>query len=329
MILENFAPAAAAIVEEGELQASDLFVGDASEFAELTNASISEMHNLTIALARVEHKCLVESNQELMEAGIKEFFAKAVETIKKWWNSFIAWLGSMWTKLKDVFVKREDWLKRNASVISGVADEKLKGVKVSIGEKVAETNFAGVAGEAIKSARSAVQVATHVNKDAVKDTRGAIEKGKEALLGMLKTRDLKKSVAKNIHDEMIGESKEVELSKSLVGKLLKVAQDTFKVVDQMKGAKVVADAAIKEAEGLARAGEGERDVVNAQVSYLRSICPDIQAVITGLTSAVSTANSQVMPVLVKVAGLAGKTEEKKEEKPEVKKEETDVLAQFM
>lgn len=320
MILENFTPAA--IAESGELQASDLFVGDASEFAELTNVSISEMHNLTIALARVEHKCLVESNQELMEAGIKEFFAKAVETIKKWWNSFIAWLGSMWTKLKDVFSKREDWLKRNASAISGVSDDKLKGVKVSIGANVATSDFAGLASKAISEAKDAVGLAQHLSKDAVADSRSFIEKSKEKMLGFLKTRDMKKSVAKNIHDDLIGESNEVELNKGLVSNLLKVANDTFKAADQMKGAKIVADAAIKEAEGLTRAQGGERDIVNARVSYLRSIGPEVQALITGFTSAVSAANSQAMPALVKVAGLA-------EKKPEAKQEGTNVLAAFM
>lgn len=324
MILENFTPAA--IAESGELQASDLFVGDASEFAELTNVSISEMHNLTIALARVEHKCLVESNQELMEAGIKEFFAKAVETIKKWWNSFIAWLGSMWTKLKDVFSKREDWLKRNASAISGVSDDKLKGVKVSIGANIATSDFAGLASKAISEAKDAVGLAQHLSKDAVADSRSFIEKSKEKMLGFLKTRDMKKSVAKNIHDDLIGESSEVELNKGLVSKLLKVANDTFKAADQMKGAKIVADAAIKEAEGLTRAQGGERDIVNARVSYLRSIGPEVQALITGFTSAVSAANSQAMPALVKVVGLVGKSEEKK---PEAKQEGTNVLAAFM
>ena len=320
MILENFTPAAA--LAEGELQASDLFLGDAGELAELSNTSISEMHNLTIALARVEHKCLVESNQELMEAGIKEFFAKAVETIKKWWNSFIAWLGSMWTKLKDVFSKREDWLKRNASAISGVSDDKLKGVKVSIGANIATSDFAGLASKAISEAKDAVGLAQHLNKDAVADSRSFIEKSKEKMLGFLKTRDMKKSVAKNIHDDLIGESSEVELNKGLVSKLLKVANDTFKAADQMKGAKIVADAAIKEAEGLTRAQGGERDIVNARVSYLRSIGPEVQALITGFTSAVSAANSQAMPALVKVAGLAGKAEE-------TKQEGTNVLAAFM
>ena len=323
MILENYTGAE---LGDDQMVASPDFQGDGHELAEMSINALSEMHNLTIALARVEHKCLVESNQELMEAGIKEFFAKAVETIKKWWNSFIAWLGSMWTKLKDVFSKREDWLKRNASAISGVSDDKLKGVKVSIGANIATSDFAGLASKAISEAKDAVGLAQHLSKDAVADSRSFIEKSKEKMLGFLKSRDMKKSVAKNIHDDLIGESSEVELNKGLVSKLLKVANDTFKAADQMKGAKIVADAAIKEAEGLTRAQGGERDIVNARVSYLRSIGPEVQALITGFTSAVSAANSQAMPALVKVAGLAGKAEEKK---PEAKQEGTDVLAAFM
>jgi hypothetical protein len=76
MILEN-------VNNEHDLPASPDYLGEGFELADIQLDAMTEMHNLTIALARVEHKCLVESNQELMEAGIKEFFAKAVETIKK------------------------------------------------------------------------------------------------------------------------------------------------------------------------------------------------------------------------------------------------------
>ena len=326
MILENYTQSAV----EGELQASPDFVGDVSELSELTAQSIGEMHNLTIALARVEHKCLVENDQSLLEGAVGEFFKKAAETIKAWWNKFIAFVGSLWTRLKDVFVKREDWLKRNAAAISGVTDEQLKDVKVKVGANVGSTDFSGVTAKAIAEAKDAVGLASHLSKDAVSDTRGFVEKAKEKMLSMLKGNDGKKSVAAAIHDSLIGESGEVQLSKAGVATFLKVAQDTFKAMDQMKGAKMVADAAIKEAEGMAKANGGEKEVVNARIAYLREIGPQVQALIAGFSSAISTANGQVMPVLVKVAGLGGKKEEKKEEtKPEVQKEDVGILAAFM
>ncbi len=332
MILESFTPAEGD-VDNVELTASDAYIGDASELSELTSQSISEMHNLTIALARVEHKCLVENDESLLEGAVGEFFKKAAETIKEWWNKFVSYIGSLWTRLKDVFVKREDWLKRNASVIGGVGEDKLKGVKVSIGDKLADTNFAGIAGEAINAAKTSVEVGKFVSKGV--DPRTALEKGKDSLLGFMKARDIKKSVAANLHAEFIGESKETELSKGLVGKLLKVAQDTFKAIDQLKGAKLVADAAVKEAAGLAQVNsEDAKEVTNARVAYLRGIGPDVQALIAGFASVVGAANGQAMPVLVKVAALAGKKEDKPaaaDDKgaPSAKGETTDILAAYM
>jgi hypothetical protein len=330
MILENYNQTA--LLGEGELQASADYIGDVSELSELTTQSLGEMHNLTIALARVEHKCLVENDQTLMEGAVGEFFKKAADTIKAWWNKFVAWLGSLWTKLKDVFVKREDWLKRNAAAISAVTDEQLKDVKVKVGANVGSTDFAGVTAKAIAEAKDAVGLASHLSKDAAADTRSFVEKAKQKMLSMLKGADGKKSVAKEIHDALIGESGEVQLTKSGVATFLKVAQDTFKAMDQMKGAKMVADAAVKEAEGMAKANGGEKEVVNARISYLREIGPQVQALISGFSSAISTANGQVMPVLVKVAGLGGKKEEKKDEKKDEKEPvnaATDVLAAFM
>lgn len=325
MILENYMQTDS-IVDDVELQASDEFVGDAGELAELTIGSMTEMHNLTIAMARVEHKCLVENNQEMLEEGVKEFFSSAIETIKKYWQRFIAWLGSMWTKLKDVFVKRQDWLKRNASVITGVSDEQLKDVKVKIGKEVANSDFSGSAAKSIGEAKAVIAEAQRVQGGA--DTRGIIEKAKAKLLSALAKRDAKKSTSKNIHDSLIGESEEVALTKSLVAKLVKVAEDTFRAVEQMKGAKIVADAAMKEAEGMARVEGGDKEAINARLAYLRSIGSEVQTVISSYASAIGTANGQVMPVLVRVAGLAGG--KKKDEAPaEAKQENSGLLVAFM
>lgn len=333
MILENYTPD----VADQELHASPEFIGEGFEFTELSVSAISEMHNLTIALARVEHKCLVESNDALLEAGVKEFFAKIVETIKKWWNTFIGWLGSMWNKLKDVFVKREDWLKRNSAAISGATDEQLKGMTANLGAEVGSVDYSAIAAKAIGEAKSVVGLATHLNKDAVADSRSFTEKAKEMLLSPLKSRDTKKSIAKNIYDSLVGESGEVTVTKGLVGTLVKTAFSTFKAIDQLKGAKMVADAAMKEAEGLVKVEGGDKEIVNARVSYLRSMGPEIQGLIAGFASAVSAANGQVMPILVKVAAAAGKTEKKadeaaapaKDEKKDSVNASTDILAAFM
>jgi hypothetical protein len=322
MILENTAQFDDEIV--GELELSENFVGDAGEFGELTNDALSEMHNLTVALARLEHKSLVESNQELLDEGVKEFFAAAAAKIKAWWNTFIQWLGSMWTKLKDALVKRADWLGRNKGVISGVDAAKLAGVKVKIGKNLLGSDFGGAARASIAEAQKLVAAAGSVTPQ---DGKSFKERAMEALKKPLKVRNDKASLAKNIHDSLIGEAEEVELTKAIVGQLLAVAENTFKAVDQMKGAKIVADAAVKTAEGMARVEGGDQAAVNAKISALRDVGTMVQATIAGYSSAIGAANSMAMPILVKVAGLADKKDDKPAAEPQ--NASTSLLAAFM
>jgi hypothetical protein len=322
MILENTAQFDDEIV--GELELSENFVGDAGEFGELTNDALSEMHNLTVALARLEHKSLVESNQELLDEGVKEFFAAAAAKIKAWWDTFIQWLGSMWTKLKDALVKRADWLGRNKGVISGVDAAKLAGVKVKIGKNLLGSDFGGAARASIAEAQKLVAAAGSVTPQ---DGKSFKERAMEALKKPLKVRNDKASLAKNIHDSLIGEAEEVELTKAIVGQLLAVAENTFKAVDQMKGAKIVADAAVKTAEGMARVEGGDQAAVNAKISALRDVGTMVQATIAGYSSAIGAANSMAMPILVKVAGLADKKDDKPAAEPQ--NASTSLLAAFM
>jgi hypothetical protein len=322
MILENTAQFDDEIV--GELELSENFVGDAGEFGELTNDALSEMHNLTVALARLEHKSLVESNQELLDEGVKEFFAAAAAKIKAWWDTFIQWLGSMWTKLKDALVKRADWLGRNKGVISGVDAAKLASVKVKIGKNLLGSDFGGAARASIAEAQKLVAAAGSVTPQ---DGKSFKERAMEALKKPLKVRNDKASLAKNIHDSLIGEAEEVELTKAIVGQLLAVAENTFKAVDQMKGAKIVADAAVKTAEGMARVEGGDQAAVNAKISALRDVGTMVQATIAGYSSAIGAANSMAMPILVKVAGLADKKDDKPAAEPQ--NASTSLLAAFM
>jgi hypothetical protein len=312
MILENYNPAA--IASEELVESAD-FAGDTGEFAELTVAGLSEMHNLTIALARFEHKALTEGTDEsktLIEAAVGEFFAKAAETVKKWWASFIAWLGSMWTRMKDAFVKREEWLGRNKSAISGATAEQLKDIKASIGSEVLNTNFADVASKAINEAKAVIAAA---GKTTAAEGKSFKERAQEAITKHLAKRDAKNSIGKNVHDSLIGESKEVEVNSGLVGKLISTAEATFKAVGQIGGAKMVADAAVKEAEGLAHVTGGDKADINARISALRDVGHLVQATISAHASAISTANGQVMPVLVRIAGAAGKKEKEPKAAP--------------
>jgi hypothetical protein len=330
MILENYTPALAA--DDQDLQASPDFLGEGFEFTDLTVESLSEMHNLTIALARVEHKCLVESNDALLEGAVSEFFKKTVETIKAYWAKFVAWLGSMWTKLKDVFVKREDWLKRNASIISSVGDDKLKDMKATLGSKVVSGGKYAAALEKSIAEAGKITADVKVEVKAPADEKPFLEKAREALIGHLAAKDPKATPGARIHSGLVGESKEVDVNKALVGRLLEVAKDTFDAMGKMAGAKMIAAAAVKSAEGFAVTVGGDKAAVNAKFAAIRAVGSEVQTTIAAYASALAAANGQAMPVLVKVAALAGKEEKKPEAAApaaEIKKEDTDILAAFM
>ena len=331
MILENYTPAFA---EDQDLQASPDFLGEGFEFTDLTVESLSEMHNLTIALARVEHKCLVESDDALLEGAVSEFFKKTVETIKAYWAKFVAWLGSMWTKLKDVFVKREDWLKRNASAISSVGDDKLKDMKATIGSGVAgSVKYASALQKSIQAAEK-ITADVKVEIKAPADERPFLEKAREALIGHLTAKDPKATPGARIHSALVGEGKEVDVNKALVGRLLEVAKDTFDAIGKMAGVKMIAAGAVKSAEGIAVTVGGDKALVNAKFAAIRAVGSEVQTTIAAYASALAAANGQAMPVLVKVAALAGKAEEKKPEAAAPAAKEpvnasTDILAAFM
>ena len=76
-----------------DLVASENYIGDACEFADISMTAMTEMHNLTLAMARVEHKCLMENDQSLMESAIGDFFKK-----KSILNGFIAQLVEQGTE---------------------------------------------------------------------------------------------------------------------------------------------------------------------------------------------------------------------------------------
>jgi len=332
MILEHVgAPAAKTlIVEDIQLEASAEFFGDASELLEVQAASLAEMHNLTIALARFEHKCITEAAApELLEEGVKEFFAAAVEKIKEWAKRFMAWLGSMWTRLKDLFVKREDWLKRNEVALQKVTADQLKGLKVKLGKEVMNGNPDSELQGVLSAAENAIEMAKGDIPDA------APEKIKQTIRqrveGKLKAYDEKKSFMKSAHDSMVGDEAEVELSPSDVKKLIAVALASFRSLDQLKYGKKISDTVIAQADAVARmaaAGKGEdTKQTNARLSVLREVSSEVQQMFAALSSALSAMNGQAMSALVKVASH-GKVKAEGEA-PAAKNEGTSLLAAFM
>lgn len=300
MILEH----AAVLADDfnSSLFPSDLYVGDASELAEMAADSLSEMHNLTIALARFEHKCITESvSPEMLNEGVKEFFKSTGAFITKYWNKFVAWLGAWFSKIKDLFVKRQEWLGRNKAAILAKSDEQLKAIKVKLGANVANGGFSGAVKESINEANGVINMVASFD-GAQQATAGFIEKAKERLKKMFGGK-AEASTASAVHDRLIGAEDEVELSKSMVGKLMASAEDSFKAIALMPAAKGVADSAIKWATALEGTAGGDQEAANARVAAMKAVGPQVQSLFAGLSAAVNAGNSQAMGALVKAAGV--------------------------
>ena len=290
---------------DSELRESPEYSGDASELVEIASSALTEYHNLSIALARFEHKCITESGDStyLMEAGVKEFLAGAKATIVKRWKQFVQWLGSMWTRLRDVFVKRADWLNRHKADIAKKTDAELKSLTVKVGNVVAAgsgqyiaavKNAIGECDNAVKSAASSSPEET---------TEGFIARIRAKLARAVGGGSAKPDSAQMVMHALVGDKEEtVTLTSAIVRGAIAGAEDSFKAIDQMKGAKMIADAAIKVAEGESRMGGDEAKVMAHRIKMINAVSSTVQTTFAQLGSALNTANGQFMSICVKAAG---------------------------
>ena len=305
------------------MEASADYVGDASELVAIQIEALSELHNLSMAMARVEHKCLMENDNTLMESAIGDFFTAARKRITEWWTSFIKWAGSLWTRLKEVFVKRQEWLNNHKSEITAVTNEQLKDVKVKIGNEVLKGQAATLPTEVIEEGAQFVKSAIAINSA---DTRTFAQKIKDSVSSRYKSYKDGKSLAAAIAELYVGKESEIQLDKTVVGNALKAAEGTFAAIDKMKGAKVIADAAIAAAKGEQLMAGGDKGLVNARLKGLTIAGTEVQQYFSAASSALATANSQAMSVLVKAASKY-KAPEAEKEKP--KNESAGILDAFM
>jgi len=267
---------------------SQHFLGEDCELAEIQSAALFEMHNLTIALARFEHNCLVESaGSDVLHEGFKEFIASAVEWIKKQWNRFWAWISAKFTALKDMLIKRKGWLERNAGDLKALTNDKLAGLKVSLGDNVLTSDFTMVVDGMITGAKALVTEASAKASELTEATdKGSLSDRVRAFFGkvggkvvseIVKLHEGGTSIAKSTHDTLIGAEREVAVTAAIVTSCVTVAEQTYAAIDKLKGAKMVADAAIKEAEGLQRVqAGGDTKLVSQKISVLKECAPQVQ-----------------------------------------------------
>jgi hypothetical protein len=338
MILESHT-----LVEAQEEAVDFLVVGDACELAEMAEAMLTECHNLTVALARFEYAALTEEVEEgktegeakegrlaKIYAGGKEMVMKAAATVKKYFLMLVEWIKKTALSLiEKVFGPRADWLKRNTAALEAVSDADLKAHgKVSIGENVEKNQFGAIGSEIVTLSKGLVDDADKVKAS---EKEGFYASVKNKIAAFTKSRDENKSSAAALEELFIGKPKEIDLSKTLVGVMIKVAHETAANVDRIKGCGDIAAAAAKHAEGLARINNDQLSAANnhARLDALKHVGPKISSLVSAGISVNSKGNGQAMSVLAKALAAAKKPEVKEEAKPEAKQESADLLSAFM
>jgi hypothetical protein len=321
------------------LEPSDDFLGEAAELTAITVDALNEMNNLTLAMARFEHKCLVESTSEyLKEEAEKSYFQTFKDFIVKWWNKFTAWLGSVWTNLKAVFGKRRDWLAANKSKIASVNAAQLKDVKVKIGANVLKPHgYAALAQASVKASATAIEKAAAITT--IPEAKSYKDSIREKLINVLGAGGISstETLSNGLNKNFIGAESEIELTPAIVSNLIKTAEDSYEALDKLQAAKSIANSAVTAAQGAVKMdATGGKDLVNARVIAIKDAGPVVQGIITAYFSVIGTANSQSISALVKAAaatkneGEADKKRGLENNKPQdAKQESVGILDAYM
>ena len=299
----------------------DGIIGDTSELIEMTADLMAEQHNLTIALARHEYKCLTESaGREILNEGIGEFFKRLGEKIVELWKRFKAWVISIFNKIRDsIFGPRRDWLKENGKAVSEFTD--FGNLEVKIGSKLKDAkldvltkNAGGMENDLAKAAKE-YGASEMKSEDLKKLFWGEVTPGRD---------DKKDTVSSWMVKEMIGEDKTVPMDHALVQKLMTVAEQTYKNLEALPHVQKLADAMIAKTTeiekigqtALAKDNEAGQKTSKRTLEALSAMGSMTQTFISAMVDANNKANGQAMSALVKAfsAGKAAKAKAEKEAK---------------
>lgn len=324
MILENYSGSAAAeeFVSGDHEQYMETVVGDPAELQEMTNECVSDIHNLTVALARFEHKCIVESaGEELLNEGIGEFFAKVKAKIVEYWNRFKAWVVQLVNKIRaTVFTPRKKWLDEKRAELAGAS---FKDAKIGIYSNMKP----GKAGEAInKLGAKAVDTvkkaaaAYSTSKQPAEDLRAAFE----AIAFSEKKKG--ESVMAFIERKYMGKEVETKLDSALVGELIKIADETFKAAEQLPALQKIADGMIALANTELKPAAGDGSDAKGAKHRLAEAMNVLGPMVSQGVSAVITLNSKYNAKAMSALAMAYSN---RVGKKEAVKEESSLLSAYM
>lgn len=311
MILENYTGS----LLSGDVSGIGSFVGEPHELIETAMESTASVHNLNLALARVEHRCIVENvGIDVLNEGVREFFTRMKETIEKYWRKFVNWLQETFERIRStVFGPRRKWLDDNEDELNKLSafgnDAEYK-----VGKRVGNSGATNIITKSVSSASDKAMGAidTWAANDALKpdDLRKQIE-------GIFNGKPLEKdkTLAKSIDDYFVGEEETRKIDAAGVKKMITEAKNTFLAGEQLPELQKISAAMISKAEATQKMGAaalGKSDEAGKKKSgrVLEGIStagPVIQSAISSYIGIISKVNAQSMGYLVR-ALAAGRAE---------------------
>jgi len=91
--------------------------------------SQEEFHNLITSMIRLEHTSIISENKKLMEAGVKDFFKKIWEALKKAWETVKGWFKAVYQWIANLFQTVEGFLKKHRNTLANLT---LKDYKATV-----------------------------------------------------------------------------------------------------------------------------------------------------------------------------------------------------
>jgi len=82
--------------------------------------SQEEFHNLITSMIRLEHTSIISENKKLMEAGVKNFFKKIWEALKKAWETVKGWFKAAFQWIANLFQTVEGFLKKHRKTLANL-----------------------------------------------------------------------------------------------------------------------------------------------------------------------------------------------------------------
>ena len=103
---------------ENDFVVQDTYTGDDTELLDIMVTHEQDMHNLTIAMMRAEHRSIVSEDKSISEAAEASFFQRVWTKIKEFWAKVVSFFNALWTKITTLFVDREKWVGKNKDAIN-------------------------------------------------------------------------------------------------------------------------------------------------------------------------------------------------------------------